>query len=148
MTNPYVGNEPYQTAWQQGYDQTSQQSSQGQPQTPDFSGWGYDEATTGYIGQVWQEGALAGQEVGNAASSAPSSGGSSAPAPNDGGAPPGGTSADGTIELPTDIAQELAQFDQYYPEIYAASQASDPETYVRDSIGIEEIPSEHDEPVA
>lgn len=60
MTNPYAGNEPYGTAWQQGYDYAQANPNEQAPQTPDFSSWGYDQQTTSYVGQVWQEGALAG----------------------------------------------------------------------------------------
>lgn len=62
MTNPYSGNEPYGTAWQQGHEYGAQNPGSDQPQAPDFSSWGYDDATTGYIGQVWQEGVLAGRD--------------------------------------------------------------------------------------
>lgn len=60
ITNPYANNEPYQTAWQQGYDYAQANPNDQSPQTPDFSSWGYDQQTTNYIAQVWQEGALAG----------------------------------------------------------------------------------------
>lgn len=62
VTNPYDGHEPYKTAWQHGHDYGRQNRGSEQPDTPDFSGWGYDAATTKYIDQVWQEGALAGRE--------------------------------------------------------------------------------------
>jgi hypothetical protein len=146
MTNPYAGNEPYDTAWQQGYDYTSQMSSEGQPQTPDFSSWGYDDQTTAYIGQIWQEGALAGQQAAANASGAAPGSGSSAGQPSDGGAPPGGTD-DGAVELPSDVADELANFASYYPETWAVAQATDPDAYVRESLGIDEPPTD-DEPVA
>lgn len=129
VTNPYDGNEPYQTAWHQGDDYAKSNPSDSQPQTPDFSSWGYEADVTAYLGQVWQEGALAGRDASGAGAGAAS-----------------GTS-DGTVEIPADLADELARFPEYYPESLAMARAGDADTYFRDVVGIE-IPSENDEPVA
>ncbi len=137
MTNPYDGNEPYQTAWQQGDDYGKSNPNDAQPQTPDFSSWGYAADITTYLGQVWQEGALAGRSEGAAPS-----GSSGSPA-----SPGSSGSSDGTVQIPSDLADELARFAEYYPESMAIAQAGDPDTYFRNVVGIE-IPSEQDEPVA
>ncbi len=63
MTNPYHGTQPYESAWQHGHEYGIEHPGSEQPETPDFAGWGFDATTTGYIGQVWQEGALAGRTV-------------------------------------------------------------------------------------
>jgi hypothetical protein len=131
VTNPYAGNEPYSTAWQQGHDYAANQSLAGTPQTPDFSGWGYDDATTAYVGQVWQEGALAGQQ---------GAGG--------GAVAGGGAGADGAVQLPTDVAHELANLTGYFPELTAITLAGDPETYAHTNLAIAQIPTESDESIA
>ena len=129
MTNAYEGQEPYATAWQQGYDHGQANPSDGQPQAPDFSSWGYDAETTGYVAQVWQEGALAGREGGGGA--APGSSSSSA------GGGGGQSNADGTITLPDDIRTELANFTSSYPELTALVGAGDGDTYYQNVVGIE-----------
>src|SRR4051794_12471140 len=61
MSNPY-NEDPYATAWQQGYD-TGMQNPDAAP--PDFASWDFDEDTTRNLTTVWQEGALAGREWGS-----------------------------------------------------------------------------------
>lgn len=131
--NPYDGQEPYGTAWQQGYEHGVANPSDTSPQAPDYSSWGYDEETTGYIGQVWQEGALAGREEG--------SGGQS-------GGEPGGQSGggEGEITLPADLAAEMASFADYYPETTAIAYAGDGDAFYQQYLGFE--PETDDEPVA
>lgn len=63
MSNPYAGQEYYEPAWDQGYEYGTANPDDSQPSSPDFSSWGLDEETTGYVAQVWQEGALAGREA-------------------------------------------------------------------------------------
>jgi hypothetical protein len=130
MSNPY-GDEPYATAWQQGYD-FGQTSSGDTP--PDFSGWGYEADVTAYLAQVWREGAQAGRDAaaGSSSSSSSDSGG-------------GGGGSD-LIQLPADVAAELANLPAYYPESFAIYYAGDAESYLH-SIGISDIPSD-DEPPA
>jgi len=77
MTNPYAGNEPYGTAWQNGYDYASSHSIMGDPSPPDFSGWGYDASVTGAIENSWREGALAAGAGATAPASSSSADGSS-----------------------------------------------------------------------
>jgi hypothetical protein len=60
MTNPY-SQDPYQSAWQEGYSWGQRNPGEEQPTPPDFSAWAQDAQTVSYIGQVWQEGALAGR---------------------------------------------------------------------------------------
>jgi len=126
MTNAYAGQEPYATAWQQGYDYGQANPSDSQPQAPDYSSWGYDAETTGYVTQVWQEGALAGREAGSGGSSSSSAGGGG-----------GQSNADGTITLPSDISAELTNFTSYYPELTALVGAGDGDTYYQNVVGIE-----------
>jgi hypothetical protein len=64
MANPYT-EEPYKTAWDHGHDHGVANPSDTEPTPPDYSSWGYDETTTGYIATVWREGALAGREEGD-----------------------------------------------------------------------------------
>ena len=127
MSNPY-SDEPYTTAWQYGYDFGSQNPNDTDPQPPDFSSWGYEEDITGYIVQVWREGALAGRDA--------ASGG-------------GGASGADVIQLPADIAAELAQFREYYPETMALCDAGDVDTWLQSVVGVEYIPVDDDDvPVA
>lgn len=83
MTNPYRGQEPYEYAWQQGHTWGTQNPGTDQPAPPDFSGWGLDDATTSNVGQVWQEGALAGRESTATPTTASAATGSPAPAATD-----------------------------------------------------------------
>jgi hypothetical protein len=62
MDNPYSGQEPYESAWNYGYQYGKDNPSDTSPTPPDFSGWGLDDQTRGYVEQVWREGALAGRE--------------------------------------------------------------------------------------
>ncbi len=62
MANPYAGQEYYEEAWAQGYEYGQNNPGDEEPTPPDFSSWGLDEETAGYVAQVWQEGALAGRE--------------------------------------------------------------------------------------
>ena len=62
MDNPYQGQEPYETAWQQGHDYGAANPGDTSPSPPDFASWGYDEETTTYVAQVWTEGAQAGRD--------------------------------------------------------------------------------------
>jgi hypothetical protein len=64
MSNPYAGQQYYEQAWQSGYDYAQANQGADTSQPPDFSSWNLDDATTGYVGQVWEEGALAGQSAG------------------------------------------------------------------------------------
>jgi hypothetical protein len=64
VDNPYSGQEPYATAWDHGYQYGSQNPNDTDPTPPDFSSWGLDDETKGYVEQVWKEGALAGRESG------------------------------------------------------------------------------------
>jgi hypothetical protein len=140
MSNPY-GDEPYTTAWRQGYEHGQSNPSDTDPQAPDFSSWGYDDDVTGYCAQVWREGALSGRE---AAASSSSSGGSSGSSSE----PGGGASGDGTVQLPADVAEELANMRAYYPESFFLLDSGDGETFLR-SIGVEYIPtSDDDDPPA
>ena len=61
MDNPYAGRQTYEPAWSAGYDYGRENPTVGSPTPPDFSSWQLDEATLGYVVQVWREGALAGQ---------------------------------------------------------------------------------------
>ena len=142
MSNPY-GEEPYVTAWQLGYDYGSQNPTDTSPQPPDFSTWGYDESVTGYCAQVWSEGALAGREA-TGASVDPGGG---APGGDDGGGAGGGGAGAGdeVISLPEDVATELANLREYYPESFAILDAGNAKTYLRDYVGVEYIPSEDDD---
>lgn len=63
MTNPYSGQEPYESAWNYGYQYGTDYPSDTDPTPADFSGWGLDDETRGYVEQVWREGALAGREA-------------------------------------------------------------------------------------
>jgi hypothetical protein len=127
MGNPYT-DEPYQTCWQQGFEHGQQSPSDTDPTPPDYSSWGYDASVTDYCGQVWKEGALAGREQ---AGGGGSSGGSS--------------NADGTVTLPTDVVAELTGFYEHYPETAAMVNAGDGETYLRQNVGIADVPQEGDD---
>jgi hypothetical protein len=61
MDNPYAGQQIYEPAWSAGHDYGSQNPSVGTLAPPDFSSWQLDQATLGYVEQIWQEGARAGQ---------------------------------------------------------------------------------------
>lgn len=60
MTNPYH-DDPNLSAWQEGYYWGQQNPGSDQPTPPDFSAWSQDPQTVTSLGQVWQEGALAGR---------------------------------------------------------------------------------------
>ena len=61
MSNPY-NEDPYATAWQQGYDTGMQNPS---ATAPDFASWDFDEDTTRNLTTAWEEGATAGRELGS-----------------------------------------------------------------------------------
>jgi hypothetical protein len=140
MSNPY-SDEPYLTAWQYGSDYGSQNPGDTDPQSPDFSSWGYDDDITGYVVQVWREGALAGRDG--------SSGGAST---GDGGSGADSADASGSdlIQLPSDLADELVRFREYYPETTALCDAGDVDTWLQYVVGVEYIPTDDDDdlPVA
>lgn len=144
MTNPCNGSEPYQTAWQQGNDYGKQNPGDGQPQAPDFSGWGYDDETAGYIAQVWQEGVLAGREA------VPGGGAGDA----GGGADDGGGGADdggggGVSDLPhydTETDTLYVNADEF-PALDFLVQCGDVDTWLTE-IGIDPSVFSDDEPVA
>jgi hypothetical protein len=116
MTNPYAGQEPYEAAWQYGFDYGAQNPTDEQPQAPDFSSWGLDEQTTAYVAQVWAEGALAGRGSGAA----------------------GGGTQDGEtpVQIPDDLRDEMVNFDQYYPELLALDNSSSPEEWAMNVAGL------------
>jgi hypothetical protein len=64
MSNPYAGQQYYEQAWQMGYDYAQANQNADITQPPDFSSWSLDDTTTGYVAQIWKEGALAGQDAG------------------------------------------------------------------------------------
>jgi hypothetical protein len=64
MENPYSGQSPYDAAWDYGYQYGRENSNDSDPTPPDFSSWGLDDETRGYVEQIWREGALAGREEG------------------------------------------------------------------------------------
>jgi len=64
MDNPYSGQEPYESSWNYGYQYGKDNPNDPDPTPPDFSDWGLDDETRGYVEQVWREGALAGREEG------------------------------------------------------------------------------------
>jgi hypothetical protein len=144
VTNPYNGTEPYQSAWQQGYDYATQHPAETSPQTPDFSGWGYDSDITGYIGQVWQEGALAG------GGSGVTGGGGGAGGTGSGGEPgqAGGT-AGGASELPHYDAETdtLYVSAEEFPALTQLAEAADFDAWLQ-QLGIDPRTMADDEPVA
>ena len=148
MTNPYDGNEPYQTAWQQGYDYATQNPSETSPQTPDFSGWGYDSDITSYLGQVWQEGALAGGASGvtggGGGTGGAGSGGSSGDPGQGGGAGGGGSSELPYYDAETDTLYVSAE---EFPALTQMAEAADFDTWLQ-QLGIDPSTMADNEPIA
>lgn len=137
LDNPY-SDDPYKTAWQQGHDYGQQSPNDTSPQTPDFSSWGYDADTSNNIGQVWQEGALAGRTDAGASGSTDSGGAS----------PTASGTGDGQITLPADLAAELADLPNQFPESWAMMQAGDGDTYFGQVVALASIPTSDDEEIA
>jgi hypothetical protein len=64
VDNPYAGQNYYEQAWQTGFNYVQANPGASYDQPPDFSSWGLDATTTGYVRQIWSEGALAGAQTG------------------------------------------------------------------------------------
>jgi hypothetical protein len=105
MSNPYAGNEPYQSAWQHGYDYGAQHPQESQPEAPDFSSWEQDETVTGYLAQMWQEGALAGREAGATSPATSAAAGDSLDGGVGDASLPGGVSTPPPAQQETDLTQ-------------------------------------------